>query len=90
MSTPGRNLRVDAGLLNRDIVLENDVVFGSVNASVDHYRQGAEAMAAADAGWLARLTRLTRSVTGRAPLDRCEEALANCDDDVKVAIALAG
>lgn len=41
-------------------------------------------MAAADAGWLARL------LTRRAPLDRCAEALANCDDDVKVAIALAG
>jgi len=30
-----RNLRVDAGLLNRDIVLAKDVVLGSVNASAD-------------------------------------------------------
>jgi len=41
-------------------------------------------MAAADAGWLARL------VTRRAPLDRYEEALEDRDDDVKVAITLAG
>jgi len=34
-STPGRNLRVDAVLLNRDIVLAKDVVLGSVNASAD-------------------------------------------------------
>lgn len=32
---PWRNLRVDAGLLNRDILLAKDVVFGSVNASAN-------------------------------------------------------
>ena len=30
---------VDAGALNRDIVLENDVVVGSVNANRRHYAQ---------------------------------------------------
>ena len=34
--------------LNRDIVLENDVVFGSVNANRRHYEAAAAALAAAD------------------------------------------
>ena len=55
-------VRVDAGELNRDIVLENDVVVGSVNANLRHYAQAAEALAAADLDWLGRL------VTRRVPL----------------------
>ncbi len=39
-------ITVDAGALNRDLVLENDVVFGSVNANRRHYEAAAEALAA--------------------------------------------
>ncbi len=52
VSPTGRNLTVDAGGLNRDIVLENDAVVGSVNANLRHYRQAAEALAKAiRRGW---------------------------------------
>ena len=62
VSSRGRTIRVDAGELNRDIVLENDVVVGSVNANLRHYAQAAEALAAADLDWLGRL------VSRRVPL----------------------
>ncbi|MGH3966957.1 MAG: glucose 1-dehydrogenase, partial [Mycobacterium sp.] len=45
VSSGGHHLDVDAGLVNRDIVLENDVVVGSVNANLRHYRQAADVLA---------------------------------------------
>ena len=41
-----RRSTIDLGGLNRDIVLENDVVFGTVNANLDHYPLAAEALGA--------------------------------------------
>jgi glucose 1-dehydrogenase len=80
VSSSGRSIPVDAGLLNREMVLENDVVFGSVNANRRHYEQGAEALAKADRDWLERL------ITRRIPLDRWEEGLQREPDDVKAVI----
>jgi glucose 1-dehydrogenase len=82
VSPTGRDLEVDAGALNRSIVLENDVVFGSVNANRSHYGLAAEALANADRAWLESL------ITRRVPLERFEEALAKGDDDVKVVLEL--
>jgi hypothetical protein len=49
------------GGLSRQAVLRNDVIFGSVNANMQHYQQAAEGLAAADRGWLRRLiTRRSR------------------------------
>jgi threonine dehydrogenase-like Zn-dependent dehydrogenase len=80
----GRQLTVDAGQLNRDIVLENDVVFGSVNANLGHYELAAQALARADRAWLERL------ITRRVPLDHFEEALDSRPEDVKVVLELQG
>jgi glucose 1-dehydrogenase len=80
----GRHVTVDAGQLNRDIVLENDVVFGSVNANLDHYELAAQALANADPALLERL------ITRRVPLERFEEALDSRDEDVKVVLELQG
>jgi threonine dehydrogenase-like Zn-dependent dehydrogenase len=82
VSAIGRKIGLDAGALNREIVLENDAVFGSVNANLTHYRQAAEALAAADRTWLAGL------ITRRLPLASFEEALAPQPDDVKVVLAV--
>ncbi len=82
VSSKGRSLTVDAGAINREVVLENDAVVGSVNANLRHYRQGAEALAAADRGWLDRL--ITRKVT----LDTFDEALQPRADDVKTVVCL--
>jgi threonine dehydrogenase-like Zn-dependent dehydrogenase len=78
-----RDLTVDAGILNRRMVLENDVVVGSVNANKRHYQLGADALAAADRNWLSAL------LTRRVPLARFEEAFARQPDDVKTIIELA-
>jgi len=82
VSPRGRNLRVDVGGLNRDLVLENDVVFGSVNANLDHYALAAEALAKAERGWLERM------ISRRVPLEDFEQALEKRDDDVKVVLDL--
>jgi threonine dehydrogenase-like Zn-dependent dehydrogenase len=80
VSSGGREIPVDAGELNRDLVLENDVVFGSVNAARRHYEQAVAALTAADHGWLSRV------VSRRVPVDSWAEALERRDDDVKVVV----
>ena len=55
VSSGGRELPVDAGAVNRRLVLENDVVFGSVNANRPHYDAAAQALSAADPVWLLSL-----------------------------------
>jgi len=80
VSSGGRQLPVDAGLLNRRLVLENDVVFGSVNANRRHYEAGAVALAKADKSWLGRL------VTRKVPLSSWREAYQRQPGDVKVTL----
>jgi threonine dehydrogenase-like Zn-dependent dehydrogenase len=80
VSSGGRELAVDMGALNRSMVLENEVVFGSVNANRRHYEAAAQALARADHAWLARV--VSRSV----PLESFEQALTHQPDDVKVVI----
>ena len=80
VSSGGHKLQFDVGELNRDMVLENNVVFGSVNANRRHYRAAAEALAKADKDWLGRL------VTRRVPLAGWREAFEQRDDDIKVVV----
>ena len=80
VSSGGRTIAVDAGAINRELVLGNDVVFGSVNANRAHYAAAADALAKADRDWLARL------ITRRVPLDRWKDALERRPDDVKVVV----
>jgi glucose 1-dehydrogenase len=81
VSAAGRHVGIDAGGINRELVLENDVVVGSVNANLRHYRQAADALAKADISWLRGL------VTRRVPLARAAEAFET-GQDVKVVITL--
>ncbi|KAE8764845.1 glucose 1-dehydrogenase [Georgenia thermotolerans] len=83
VSSRGRRITIDAGALNREIVLDNDVVVGSVNANLDHYAAGADALAKADLDWLRRL------VTRRVPLERAAEAFQPQEGDIKVVIDLS-
>lgn len=63
---PQRTLSIDVGALNNEMVLENDVVFGSVNANGRHFEQAGEALRKADRSWLERLiTAASRSSAGR-------------------------
>lgn len=83
VSAAGRKIPVDVGSLNRSLVLENDVIFGSVNANRRHYEQAVAALAAADTEWLAAL------ITRRVPLVDWPSALHREPDDVKVVIDVA-
>jgi threonine dehydrogenase-like Zn-dependent dehydrogenase len=80
VSSAGADANVDAGLLNRNMVLHNGVVFGSVNANRHHYAQGADALAAADADWLAGL------ITRRVPIETWSEAYQRTPADIKTVL----
>src|SRR4051812_5974579 len=84
VSPIGRPVEIAAGSINREMVLENLAVVGSVNANLRHYRTAAEALAAADQAWLRRL--ITRTVA----LDDAPGLFADetKHDDVKVVITL--
>ena len=83
VSSGGHKIKFDIGDLNRDMVLENHVVFGSVNANRRHYRAAAAALAKADKDWLDRL------ITRRVPLERWREAFEPRPDDIKVVVDFA-
>jgi threonine dehydrogenase-like Zn-dependent dehydrogenase len=70
--------------MNNALVLGNKVAFGTVNAARRHYDQAAEALARADAGWLARL------ITRRLPAEEWPAGLDKGRDDVKVVVDMAG
>lgn len=80
LSSGSHRIQRDVSALNRTMVLENDVVFGTVNANRRHYELAAESLERADQTWLRKL------ITRRVPLDRWHEALERGDDDIKVVI----
>jgi len=84
VSSGNARLSIDAASVNRELVLENDVVVGSVNANLRHYEAAAQALAVADQEWLDRL------ITRRVPLREFEKAFRRDEHDVKVVIDLQG
>ena len=80
VTEPGKTFDLDIGRLNRKMVLDNETVFGSVNANRRHYQMAAEALARADKRWLARL------ITRRVALKNWREALEPRPGDIKVVI----
>ena len=52
VSAPGHDFDVDIGALNRTMVLDNDAVFGTVNANRRHYEDAVAALQRADKAWL--------------------------------------
>jgi glucose 1-dehydrogenase len=77
VSSGGRSVPVDLGSLNRELVLENNVVFGTVNSNRRHYEMAADALARADRGWLDRV------INRRVPVEHWNDALERRADDVK-------
>jgi glucose 1-dehydrogenase len=80
VSPAGHPMSVDAGTFNRELVLENDVIIGSVNANLGHYTDAAAALARADLDWLGRL------ITRRVPLADFGSAFERQSDDIKVVL----
>lgn len=80
LSSGVHRIRQDMNELNRTMVLENDVVFGTVNANRQHYELAADALARADQDWLCSL------ITRRVALDDWREAVQHQEGDIKVVI----
>lgn len=81
-----RNLEVDVATWNREMVLGNRLVFGTVNAARRHFESGVADMAAADErlpGWLAKL------ITRRLPYTEAPRALERSPEDVKTVLEFA-
>jgi threonine dehydrogenase-like Zn-dependent dehydrogenase len=70
--------------ITKGMVLENTVLFGSVNAGRRHYEQAADALTKVDHSWLERL------ITRRVSMSGFADALHKKDDDVKVVVDLSG
>jgi threonine dehydrogenase-like Zn-dependent dehydrogenase len=80
VGAPGHAFDFDIGGYNRTMVLNNETVFGTVNANRHHYAMAADTLAAADKRWLERM------ITRRVPVAQWAQALENRPDDVKVVI----
>jgi threonine dehydrogenase-like Zn-dependent dehydrogenase len=80
VSSGGYRIDLDVGSVNRELVLENDAIFGTVNANRAHYELAADALARAERPWLERL------ISRRVPIDRGQEAIDRQAEDVKVVI----
>lgn len=83
VSSAARAIPVDLAAINRSMVLDNNVMFGSVNANRGHFEAGAEALKKADKHWLTKL------ITRREPLENWAKAIAREPDDIKVIIQLS-
>ena len=80
LSGSDRRYPVEADALNKELVLENIALFGSVNAGRRHYEAAARALSQASPSWLKRI------ITRRVPLERWENAFTRQPDDVKVVV----
>ncbi len=80
VSAPGHAFSVDVGSINRTMVLDNDTVFGTVNANRNHYKDAVDALQRASKTWLERL------ITRRVPPEQWTQALEPQPDDIKVVV----
>jgi threonine dehydrogenase-like Zn-dependent dehydrogenase len=84
VSPVGHPYTLDLGEVNRDIVLQNDVIFGSVNANRRHYQAAVDALTQADRSWLSRL------ISRKVPLAGYAGALKREQGDIKVVLDIEG
>lgn len=80
VSSKGQTGKLDVGELNRRLVLENCVIFGSVNANRRHWQLAEKALNQGDQDWLSRL------ISRREPLANWNQVLERKPDDIKVVV----
>ncbi|MBB5917641.1 threonine dehydrogenase-like Zn-dependent dehydrogenase [Nocardia transvalensis] len=73
---------LNTNAINKLMVLDNTVVFGSVNAARRHYEQAAASLAQADHSWLERM------ITRRVAMAEYPTAVHKGPDDIKVVVDL--
>lgn len=82
ISSGSHEIPVPGDALNKELVLENSAIVGTVNAGRRNYIDGVEALRKADRSWLSGL------VTRKVPLSDWTSALSKRPDDVKVVVDL--
>jgi len=80
LSSGQHRAKLAADELGNTLVMENDVVLGSVNANLRHYQSALAALTAAPQGWLERM------IARRVAVARYQEAFERHSQDVKVVI----
>ena len=80
VSSHGAPQPMDIGSINREMVLENNVMFGSVNANRKHWELAEQALLKADSKWLSQL------ISRREPLGHWKNAIERQPHDIKVVI----
>ena len=83
VSSHNQQVNLDLGTINRTMVLENSVIFGSVNANRRHWEMAEKALVQADRKWLSQV------ISRREPLAAWRQALERRPDDIKVIIEFA-
>jgi len=69
MASKSRSLTLNMDSLNKEMVLDNEVVFGTVNANVRHFQLAEQALLRGRQAWLKKL------ITSRIPMSQWQEAL---------------
>jgi glucose 1-dehydrogenase len=80
VSSHNQDVSLDIGTINRTMVLENQVIFGSVNANRHHWQMAHDYLLKADRNWLSRL------ISRKEPLANWKSALQRQPDDIKVVL----
>lgn len=85
---PGRKgpIELDADVLMRDLVLENQLVFGTVNAGADAFQAAVDDLARFHARWPQQLRGL---VAGRHPPEAALELLTTAPTGMKTVVSFA-
>ena len=83
VSSHGQKIDLDLGTINRTMVLDNQVIFGTVNANRTHWEMAEKSLLKADRNWLARL------ISRKEKFSNWQQALERRADDIKVVIELA-
>lgn len=83
VSSSSQDTSLDLGSINRAMVLENCVIFGSVNANRRHWEAAEKALRDADNSWLAGL------ISRKEPLANWSSVLKRQPNDIKVVIQFA-
>lgn len=87
VSGGSRTLDIDANHLNLEMVLQNKLVFGTVNANRRHFESGVAHLQAFEGRWPGLLQRM---ITRRVPLASFSAADLEHHGDLKVIVDVAG
>jgi len=79
----GRTTGFSTADVAAEMVLQNNVIIGSVNANKRHWYKAGEVLSRADRGWLSRL------ITRREAPEQFMSALHRSPDDIKVVVQFA-